>query len=408
MPGIDGVTVEIFPAGVGDSILLRCAVEGRAINILVDGGVRKTYEDQLRRRLLELRTQGERLDVLIVTHIDSDHIGGALSLLKANGRSAAPSVIAIGDIWHNGYRHLNLYGRRPTDDEKRRVLNQVHGIPDTDSRTGDISFREGDTFARLIRAGGYSWNEAWGKGPIVAGGKASIAPGLDVRILSPNLRNLEALAYHWRRGLQSMGVSFEAVNCAEFEDAFEKVAVLSDEGSPSPESSISASVGYEPPPASAFAEDTSLTNGSSIGFVVNCSGFRGLFLADSWPSVVAEEWEKLPQEERGRQVDLVKIAHHGSQHNTSPAFLRLLAARHYIVSTDGTKHGHPDMAALLWIAASAPKGAALVFNYPTASAVYMNQPEARVRFGHDLIHGDGRMPVRLSYGALDGPGSSNA
>ena len=57
--------VEIFPAGVGDALLLRC-VSGRErpVNILIDGGVRATYERHLAKRLQELRAQGERLDLV--------------------------------------------------------------------------------------------------------------------------------------------------------------------------------------------------------------------------------------------------------------------------------------------------------------------------------------------------------
>lgn len=397
MPNANQVTVEVFPAGEGDSILLRCESGGRPFNILVDGGVRKTYQDHLRAKLLALRSAGERLDVLVVTHIDSDHIGGALSLLKANGPAATPAVIEIGDIWHNGYRHLRLQGRKPNDDEKRRVLAQVSGVAESAAQTGDISVREGDTLARLIVEGGYPWNAAWGGGPALAGGSVSLAPQFDVTLLSPGTENLETLAYHWRKGLLSMGVSYEAVDCPEFEDAFEKVTAVSDEDTVAPEGPISAYTGYDPPDPATFVEDTSKTNGSSIAFMLHSPGFRGVFLGDSWPSVIASEWEKLPPEVRASPVEVLKLAHHGSWHNASPALLQLIAARHYVVSTDGSKHTHPDLGTLLWAADRGRSGATLVFNYPSESAMRMSQPEATDRFGHKVILGDGTSPVRLAF-----------
>jgi hypothetical protein len=60
------LTVEVFPAGVGDAILLRCVSGDRPINILVDGGNRPTYENYLAGRLRELRSRGERPDLVVV------------------------------------------------------------------------------------------------------------------------------------------------------------------------------------------------------------------------------------------------------------------------------------------------------------------------------------------------------
>src|SRR4051812_42909321 len=173
--------VEIFPAGVGDALLLRC-VSGkeRPVNILVDGGVRATYERHLAKRLQELGAQGERLDLVVVTHIDTDHIGGILKLLRANGSAASPAVIEICDIWHNGYRHLRLQGREPTEPEKRKVLSQVSDAEVTGGLPGDISVREGDTLARLISEGGYPWNKGLGGNVAVAGKSAVIGAGVEL------------------------------------------------------------------------------------------------------------------------------------------------------------------------------------------------------------------------------------
>jgi hypothetical protein len=391
------LAVEIFPAGVGDAILARCWAGGRRVNILVDGGVRKTYESHLADRLRALRAGGERLDLLVVTHIDTDHIGGILKLLKENGSAAVPAVIEIGDIWHNGYRHLGLQGRRPEDEEKRKVLAQVAGADETRSPTGDISVREGDTLAKLIVGGGYAWNRAWGGNAAVSGSRTTLAPGVEITVLSPARQNLDKLAYQWRKALLTMGVSYEAVDCPEFEEAFEKAAALPDAEASAGLTPISATVGYEPPDPSTFVEDTSMTNGSSIAFLLEFAGIRALFLGDSWPGVVADAWGKLPPDVRERGVELMKVSHHGSQHNTSPTLLELIAAQQYAVSTDGSKHGHPDIETLLWIADRRRDGATLVFNYPSGSSGRIDHPDAKARFGHKVLIGDGKEPVTLTF-----------
>lgn len=389
--------VEILPARNGDCLLLRCASEGHPTNILIDGGTRPIYGEHLSNKLLQLRSQGEKLDLLVVTHIDTDHIGGILNLLEANGSAASPSVIEISDVWHNGYRHLGLNGRIPSADEKRRVLAQVTGADDAAKLKGNISYREGDTLAKLLVEGGYNWNKAWNGGPVIAGNRITIDSGIEITILSPTQQNLEALAYLWRKGLQTMGVSFEAVVCPEFEDAFEKLASLQEAACDTQISEISASVGFEPPAHSNFIQDNSQTNGSSIAFLLEFAGIRAVFLGDSWPSVIEQEWTKLSSDRRPAEVDLVKISHHGSVHNTSPGLLKLIRAQHYVVSTDGSKHGHPDVGTLLWIADECSDGASLVFNYPSDSALHINKPEAKSRFGHNVIVGDGQTSVWLKF-----------
>ena len=71
------IKIEILPAGAGDCILLE--VEKENYRILIDGGYAETYNRYLKQRLQVLATQGKRINLLVITHIDSDHIGGILA-----------------------------------------------------------------------------------------------------------------------------------------------------------------------------------------------------------------------------------------------------------------------------------------------------------------------------------------
>jgi len=67
--------------------------------VLVDGGTPETF-DALRTRLHGIGSPA-LLDLLVVTHIDEDHIGGVLKLL------AHPSpLVRPDDVWFNAYHHL--------------------------------------------------------------------------------------------------------------------------------------------------------------------------------------------------------------------------------------------------------------------------------------------------------------
>lgn len=62
----------------------------------------------MKNRLIQLKNEGGAIDLLIVTHIDNDHIGGVIELLKENGSNKDSKIIEIKNIWHNSYRHLQF------------------------------------------------------------------------------------------------------------------------------------------------------------------------------------------------------------------------------------------------------------------------------------------------------------
>jgi hypothetical protein len=392
------VEVEVFPAGYGDAILVRCSPGQRSFNILIDGGVRETYGDHLAARLVELSSSQERLDLVVVTHVDTDHIGGVLELLNANGPADAPKVIPIGEIWHNGYRHLGLRGRSATEQEKRSVLSQIPSSGESMMGPGSVSLREAETLASLVTTLGYAWNKCFRGEAVLAGAKAEFRPGMTLTMLSPRTEELARMAYLWKRDLLTKGVSHEAVICPEFEAAFESEMPRVSGDEDVAEGQISYSDFGEVPDPSTFREDVSAINASSIAFVLECAGMRLLFLADAWPSIIVDQWRKHFGEQPLAEVDLIKVSHHASRRNTSPELLETVTSKIFVVSTDGSKHDHPHAEALLRIVASAGPGASLVFNYPSATARKMEEQALRDRYGHTTSVGTGKRSVVLVLG----------
>src|SRR5690348_10002539 len=99
------VVVEMFPASYGDAFLIRCiSPAASAANILVDAGPLNSYRQWVKPRLQALAKDGESLDAMVITHIDADHIEGAIALLEENGPATSPAIIGIRDVWHNSYR----------------------------------------------------------------------------------------------------------------------------------------------------------------------------------------------------------------------------------------------------------------------------------------------------------------
>ena len=92
--------IEMLPAAHGDCLWIEYGRGPQARRILIDGGPAHTYP-ALRERILHLPTDQRRFELLVVTHIDSDHIGGMVKLLADSSFD-----LKISDAWFNGHKHL--------------------------------------------------------------------------------------------------------------------------------------------------------------------------------------------------------------------------------------------------------------------------------------------------------------
>src|SRR5216684_2857231 len=91
--------VEMLPAAQGDALWIEYGDATRPRRVLVDGGTASSWRDGLRARVESLPRDERHFELLIVTHIDADHIDGALALLTEESLGAR-----FGDVWFNGWR----------------------------------------------------------------------------------------------------------------------------------------------------------------------------------------------------------------------------------------------------------------------------------------------------------------
>ena len=106
-------TLEAVKARHGDSLLLRHGKPESPGLIVIDGGPPGVYgtanaPGPLRRRLLALRDERPKagplpIQLLMVSHIDDDHIGGVLELT----RELADLALAVGSGRRGRVRHLD-------------------------------------------------------------------------------------------------------------------------------------------------------------------------------------------------------------------------------------------------------------------------------------------------------------
>src|SRR5690606_36302877 len=93
--------LEMLPAAHGDCLWLEYGDGHEVRRILIDGGPAHTYP-ALRERILHLPRSARRFELLIVTHIDADHIEGVIRLLQD-----APALgLVFERIWFNGWEQL--------------------------------------------------------------------------------------------------------------------------------------------------------------------------------------------------------------------------------------------------------------------------------------------------------------
>src|SRR5215510_8788689 len=88
--------IHFFPAQQGDAIWIEYGNAGKPSRILIDAGTPATAA-AVRARIEGLPKDERHFDLLVVTHVDTDHIGGVLKLL-----SDLPEGTVFDDVWFNG------------------------------------------------------------------------------------------------------------------------------------------------------------------------------------------------------------------------------------------------------------------------------------------------------------------
>jgi beta-lactamase superfamily II metal-dependent hydrolase len=353
------IRVEMLPARLGDCLLVECLrPDGSVWRMLVDGGPPDTWP-MLEGRLRRLDAADRRLDVVVVTHIDSDHIGGMIPLLASDLASQ------IGDVWFNGRTHLPGEAGQPRSiDQGESVVSALLGHP---------GLAPGHRETPVL-----PWNAAFDGGPIETTGSAdqlrvSIPDGPTITVVSPSPSRLRTLAAKWTQ----------------------VVAAAQRDSRPLPEPDVLKPLDdLQALAKRTTAKDASVANGSSIGLLVEHRGASVLLSGDAFGPVLAAGLAGVARSRgvRHLEVDAVKLPHHGSQANVTSALLAVAPARHYLVSTNGDVFHHPDDVAVARVITGAATAPSLWFNYRTARTERWGDAALTARYGHTATFPDPAAP----------------
>lgn len=343
-------TIEMLPASMGDALWIEYG-EGAAINrVLIDGGTPGTRAE------VERKLQGldePRLELLVVTHVDSDHVGGVVELLERDATGVRPH-----DVWFNALQHLPTGGFE------------------------ELGAVQGERLSTWLEAHDeVGWNAAF-KGAAVCIPDDERQPlpacelegGLHLTVLAPGSPELAALRPAWEKELAAAGM-LEGVPAAVVEP---EPAGLEELGVPTPQDVRDW--------AAAETElDTTPANGSSICLLAEFAGRSALLLGDGHADVIAVGIERL-LEQRGLQqlaVDVVKLPHHGSRRNVTAGFIGSVRSERFLVSTNGSVYHHPDREAIARTIVSSKDPVTICFNYAERIPPW-DEPVYREEFGYSI------------------------
>lgn len=344
--------------------------------LLIDGGPASTYH-HLYERICSLPPNDRHFELLVITHIDADHIEGVLRLLLE------PDLgVTFGDVWFNGWEQIKDLPGRPGG-----MLNIEHGQMLTDLLGG------------LVDRGVLTWNGHFGGEAVMTG--AGVEPlalrgDAEVHVVGPTVERLITLRDEWEDAIDMhvdgtpaayLPTLLDTAKYRPLSGDFPAIEELVPEpfvavGDFVPEGDDdqgSGHLGFGPAPergdsTPAAAEsysgqgkdpgsDTSVANGSSIAIVLthrnSADRHTALLLAgdafavDLLSGVTALAQAGKLRVRGGRLViDAFKLPHHGSVGNLTAELIGAIDCRDYLVSTNGATFHHPHRDALELIAAS--------------------------------------------------------
>lgn len=302
--------------------------------MLVDTGPDECWP-ALKTRLAAIPTDSKgrrKLDLVVISHIDHDHIGAASDLFADKTLN-----LVFEDVWFNA-------PKMPAD----------RGVA------------EGNALAALLgaAAGKLPWNRAWAGRHAVTGADAGFLQVAGKRgkptitLLSPSPTALGAQFKVWDQAVAEVGkAEADAIPPSAREVWRPNLEALASRVTPT---------------------DRAAANGSSIALLLEHKGVSILLGADAHPTVLAPALRSLAASRllpAPLEVDVFKLCHHGSRANTTLDLLSAVKAKHYVVSTNGAIFGHPDDEAIARVILHGGQEPRLWFNYRTAKTSKWSTPE---------------------------------
>lgn len=344
-------TLTLHPASEGDALILTWGKAPALRHALVDLGRGGDYKP------LKPLLQGlGEVELFALSHIDADHIEGAVSLFKA------PDLpFKAREVWFNARAQLLAANARLAPEQR---------VP--------LGSKQAEKVSEGLAASGWPLNSRFASRVVSVDSPEGAAPltfagGLQLTLLSPTDQSLANLLPVWLKELMRAGLRLEDLVAPPPPPADGHVHL--------------GGLDVEALAAKDFKPDQTKPNGSSIAFIAQYNGARVLMAADAYSDIVEASLRRLGASETQRyRLACLKVAHHGSQGNTSPGLLGIIDCTCFAFSTDGSRHGHPDPQLIARILKADPqRPKTLVFNFRQPQTLCWNVPALMQKWNYRCV-----------------------
>jgi beta-lactamase superfamily II metal-dependent hydrolase len=367
----------VIQAEEGDCLILEHGTPQCPRFLLIDGGPDTIYDAHLRPVLQGIREAGHNLELVVLSHVDDDHVNGLLDMvaeLQQQRDSGVPETMPVGELWHN------TFSQTVGGDVETRFRSLVEGavvarsVAGRSARAGR-SIRQGDELTRFAVGLQIPINPGFPPQHLICldDQPDPLRLGdLTLRVVGPTRSNLERLRRKWLKWLEQNEKPILSRDPNEAAAAVRKA-------------------------------DNSVPNLSSIMLLAEADGTKVLLTGDGRGDHLLDGLAQagLLDPEGRLHVDVLKVPHHGSSRNANRVFFQTVTADTYVVSANG-KHDNPDLAVLRWIVETAREDERPITVYATNatdSTRQLQEERDPEEFGYRLItmaRGDHAMVLELS------------
>ncbi len=316
--------LHVIQAEFGDCLLLEYGTAANPHFILIDGGPPTIFADHLRKVLETVVVpQSGKLELVILSHVDNDHIVGLVDLfteLQSQQVNAQPALISIDGLWHNSFsKAIDPNGMIQP---RLQTLLGIAGMQSTMDATAVAvnGIAEGNKLRQLSLLLHIPLNANLADPITVETANAPVNfDNVRLTVVGPTKANLDALRQEWEDWLDEHEEDIGTGRMNLMANA-----------------------------------DQSVPNLSSICVVAEADGRRILLTGDARSDhVLAGLASKAFLDDAGSvHFDVLKLPHHGSDRNMTKTFFKKVTADRYVISANG-KYGNPDLATLIWLVEAA-------------------------------------------------------
>jgi hypothetical protein len=321
-------SLDVLPARKGDCLILHYGTENEPRLVMIDGGPSGVYKPHLKPRLAQLRKKinGDNdkplsVELLMVSHIDDDHIHGIIDLTDELGIALAakkPLPIKLRGLWHNSFD--DIIGNNP--EEFTAAVTAQFGAA---ALTGEFETEGLELTVALVLAG-----VAQGRELRDAAKKLKLA-------LNPQFDGKLVMTKTTAQPIEIDGLKLTIVGPMQPElEALRREHDAWLKKHPEEQRTVASLAAFT---------DESVPNLSSIVVLAELEGTSMLLTGDARGDKILEGLQLVgkldPGDTSTMEVDLLKVPHHGSSRNMRTDFFERVLAKHYVFSGNG-QHGNPE------------------------------------------------------------------